>query len=154
MLWFVGWMKKAKRKQRVIRIFQKLNPPLSECRPDCTGLSMLTTQSQSPLDRCSSVVPPGWWRIPGEDYERWECWSTGARLAAAEARQWARETENRWQHGSLCVRGRRGLVFLLFPVCVYPWGVSRGYGCHIVPDISRVVAQCGSSVVLSVNPNT
>lgn len=56
--------------------------------------------------------------------------------------------------GGGCSRGRRGLVFLLFPVCVYPWGVSRGYGCHIVPDISCVVAQRGSSVVLSVKPNT
>lgn len=34
-------------------------------------LSMLTRHSDSPLDKCTSVVPPGWrwwcWGVPGED---------------------------------------------------------------------------------------
>lgn len=71
----------------------------------------------------------------------------------------ASETENRWQREGEAER--LACVFLLFCVCVYPRGVSIGYGYHIVHAITHVAAQCGSSIcpallviVLLVEPNT
>lgn len=71
----------------------------------------------------------------------------------------ASETENRWQREGGAER--LACVFLLFCVCVYPRGVSIGYGYHIVHDITHVAAWCGSSIcpallviVSSVKPNT
>lgn len=56
----------------------------------------------------------------------------------------ARETENRWRREG----GAEGLarVFLLFCFCVYPRGVSVGYGYHIVHDITHVAAWCDPSI--------
>lgn len=136
--------------QRMIGVFQKLNHP-QWVWSSLIGAEHVDRTKPIPLAQvyvcgASTVVAysrEGLWEVRVSEHwcKAGCCWGKTV------------SQRNRWQHGG-GVWGRRGLMFLLFPVCVYPWGVSKGYGCHIVPDISCVMAQRGSSVVLSVKPNT